>query len=236
MWSYFLVLVLLVVATTAPDPELTAMLDRAAVCIRLEVNRPPSHEPSRLDDWFLKAGRGSQPRSAPVPFFPEVHEELTKSWMAPFMARSARPFPPSSLPSTAGLPGGTRALPRWRERSRCTCAHKRVRHPASSLSPTTHLASSQESAVRGRNNSPRTSSQSHLGPREFGKDASERAAFCTIQRYSPSLHLHRYVNCAFGAACTTSGGVAYAAQPISLAHTHNSTRLGDLVRQTTSQV
>ncbi len=91
-------------------------------------------------------------------------------------------------------------------------------HPASSLSPTTHLASSQESAVRGRNTSPRTSSQSHLGPREFGKDTSERAAFCTIQPYSPLLHL------------------AHAAQPVSLAHTHNSTRLGDSVCQATSQV
>ncbi len=77
-----------VVATAAPDPELTAMLARAAVSIGLEVNRPPSPEPSRLDDWFLRAGRGSQPRPAPVPFFPEVHEELTRSWMAPFTARS----------------------------------------------------------------------------------------------------------------------------------------------------
>ncbi len=49
-----------VVATAAPDPELTAMLARAAVSIGLEVNRPPSPEPSRLDDWFLGAGRGSQ--------------------------------------------------------------------------------------------------------------------------------------------------------------------------------
>ncbi len=47
-----------VVATAAPDPELTAMLARAAVSIGLEVNRPPSPEPSRLDDWFLGAGRG----------------------------------------------------------------------------------------------------------------------------------------------------------------------------------
>ncbi len=77
-----------VVATAAPDPELTAMLARAAVGIGLEVNRLPSPEPSRLDDWFLGAGRGSQPRPAPVPFFPEVHEELTSSWMAPFTARS----------------------------------------------------------------------------------------------------------------------------------------------------
>ncbi len=77
-----------VVATATPDPELMAMLARATVSIRLEVNRPPSPEPSRLDDWFLGAGRGSQPYSAPVPFFPEVHEELTKLWMAPFMSRS----------------------------------------------------------------------------------------------------------------------------------------------------
>ncbi len=77
-----------VVATAAPDPELTAMLAWAAMSIGLEVNRPPSPEPSWLDNWFLGAGRGSQPRSAPVPFFPEVHEELTKSWMAPFTARS----------------------------------------------------------------------------------------------------------------------------------------------------
>ncbi len=49
----------------------TAMLAWAAVSIGLEVNRPPSPEPSRLDDWFLGAGCGSQPRSAPVPFFPK---------------------------------------------------------------------------------------------------------------------------------------------------------------------
>ncbi len=48
-----------------------------------------------------------------------------------------------------------------------------VRRPASSLSPTTHFASSQESTVRGRHSSPRTSGQSLLGPREFGEDASE---------------------------------------------------------------
>ncbi len=37
---------------------------------------------------------------------------------------AARPPPPSSLPSTAEWPGGTRAFPRWRARSRCTCAHE----------------------------------------------------------------------------------------------------------------
>ncbi len=110
------------------------MLARAAVSIGLEVNRPPSPEPSRLDDWFLGAGRGSQPRSTPVPFFPEVHEELTKSWMAPFTARSRSSA--SSILTTldggvargyAGIPQVERAIavhlcPRnaatWRNRPR----------------------------------------------------------------------------------------------------------------------
>ncbi len=62
-----------------------------------------------------------------------------------------------------------------------------VRRPASSLSPTTHFASSQESTVRGRHSSPRTSGQSRSGPSEFGEDASERTAFCAIHPYSLSL-------------------------------------------------
>ncbi len=470
-----------VVATAAPDPELTAMLARAAVSIGLEVNRPPSPEPSRLDDWFLGAGRGSQPRPAPVPFFPEVHEELTSSWMAPFTARSRSSA--SSVLTTldggvargyAGIPQVERAVavhlcPRnaatWRNRPRLpskackltaalaakaysaagqaasalhamailqvhqakalkqvhegstdpglmqelrtatdfalratkvtarslgkamstmvvqehhlwlnlaemkdvdkACfldapisqgglfgdtvegfaqqfsavqqqteaiqhilprrdapstaapgarpqsARRRGRPPASSRAappqaesthrpvrrasrrslspgsrrsgpdagnpemlefalsqetartapllppeegreenllfrfvsvpplvqgPTTHFASSQESTVRGRHSSPRTSGQSRSGPREFGEDASERTAFCAIHPYSLSLHHHRYVDCAVGAACTASGGVAHAAQPVSLAHAHNSTRLRDSVRQATSQV
>ncbi len=123
-----------VVATAAPDPELMAMLARAAVSIGLEVNRPPSPEPSRLDDWFLGAGHGSQPRPAPVPFFPEVHEELTSSWMAPFTARSRSSA--SSVLTTldggvargyAGIPQVERAVPlhlcprnaaTWRNRPR----------------------------------------------------------------------------------------------------------------------
>ncbi len=93
-----------------------------------------------------------------------------------------------------------------------------------------------KSAVRGCSTSPRTSSQSRLGPREFGKDASERAAYCTIQPYSPSLHYQRYVNYAVVASYMASEGLAHGAQPVSLAHAHNSTWLRDSVRQATSQV
>ncbi len=109
-----------VVATAAPDPELMAMLARAAVSIGLEVNRPHSPEPSRLDDWFLGAERGC----TPVPFFPEVHEELTSSWMAPFTARSRSSASSVLTTLDSGVAGGMWAFPRWRERSRCTCAHK----------------------------------------------------------------------------------------------------------------
>ncbi len=123
-----------VVANAATDPELTAMLARAAVSFGLEVNRPPSPKPSWLEDCFFGAGRDSQPRSTPVPFFPEVHEEVTKSWMAPFTARS--PSSASSILTTlnggvargyAGIPQVERAItvhlcPRnaatWRNRPR----------------------------------------------------------------------------------------------------------------------
>ncbi len=37
---------------------------------------------------FSERGAAHNRRPAPVPFFPEVHEELTSSWMAPFTARS----------------------------------------------------------------------------------------------------------------------------------------------------
>ncbi|MGL4352594.1 MAG: hypothetical protein ACRCTP_01370, partial [Aeromonas popoffii] len=49
-------------------------------------HRPPQR--SRLDTWYLGSERDSKPRPAPVPFFPEVHEELSKSWNAPLTARS----------------------------------------------------------------------------------------------------------------------------------------------------
>jgi hypothetical protein len=71
-----------------PDPELSVMLKRAAEAVGLEWNPPPCPAQSRLDDWYLGAGRaGSQP-AAPVPFFPEVHGELTRSWTAPFTAEN----------------------------------------------------------------------------------------------------------------------------------------------------
>ncbi len=130
------------------------MLARAAVSIGLEVNRPPSPEPSRLDDWFLGAGRGSQPRSTPVSFFPEVHEELMKSWMAPFTARSRSSA--SSILTTldggvargyAGIPQVERAIAvHLCPRNAATCRN-RPRLPSKACKLTAALAAKAYSAA-----------------------------------------------------------------------------------------
>ncbi len=96
--------------------------------IGLEVNRPPSPEPSRLDDWFLGARRGSQPRSTPVPFFPEVHEELTKSWMAPFTARSRSSASSVLTTLDGGVARGYAGIPQGGESGRGALVPTKRRH------------------------------------------------------------------------------------------------------------
>ncbi len=89
------------VALPESDPELTAMLSRAAESIGLLYRlKPPSPECSRLDDWFLGA-QAEHRQPPPVPFFPEVHEEVTRSWRAPFSARN-RPSASSVLTTLDG--------------------------------------------------------------------------------------------------------------------------------------
>ncbi len=144
-----------VVTTAATDPELTAIIGRAVVSIGVEVNRPPSSEPSRLDDWFLGVGRGSQPPSAPVPFSPEVHEELTNLWMAPFMARSRSSV--SSVLTTldggaargyAGIPQMERERSRWQLWPRNAATWKnRPRLPSKACKLTATLKAKAYSAV-----------------------------------------------------------------------------------------
>ncbi len=76
------------------------MLSRAAESIGLHYRRPPSPERSRLDDWFLGA-QAERRQPPPVPFFPEVHEEVTRSWKAPFSAWN-RPSASSVLTTLDG--------------------------------------------------------------------------------------------------------------------------------------
>ncbi len=62
------------------------MLAWAAESVGLEWRPPPCPEPSRLDDWFLGVPRAGSQGPTLVPFFPEVHDELTGMLMAPFTA------------------------------------------------------------------------------------------------------------------------------------------------------
>ncbi len=75
------------VALPESDPGLTVMLSRAAESVGLHWRPSPSPECSRLYDWFLgvQADHWQPPQ---VPFFLEVHEEVTRSWRAPFSARN----------------------------------------------------------------------------------------------------------------------------------------------------
>ncbi len=112
-----------VAAAAESDPELTAVLSRAAARSGLEACTPPSPEPSRWDDWLLGTGCGSRPRPAPVPFFPEVHEELMKWWTAPFYGQKRLVcLLHPRYPRWQGGYGVRRHFPRWRVRLQCTCA------------------------------------------------------------------------------------------------------------------
>ncbi|ROK16092.1 hypothetical protein DPX16_22710 [Anabarilius grahami] len=68
------------------DAELFRILSKAVEELDLEWAPPEEPSRSRLDEWFLP-GRRQAPRQRSAPFFPEVHEELTKSWRAPYSAR-----------------------------------------------------------------------------------------------------------------------------------------------------
>ncbi|KAI2665750.1 hypothetical protein H4Q32_022839 [Labeo rohita] len=93
------------------DAEMAAALKRAAKEIGVVWVPPPSPEPSRLDDWFLGSGRDSRPRSSPVPFFPEVHEELESPWKAPLSARSRHVISPSLTTLDGGPARGYTEVP-----------------------------------------------------------------------------------------------------------------------------
>ncbi len=94
------------------DPEMVAMLARAVESVGLEWRPPPCPEPSRLDDWFLGVARAGSQGPTLVPFFPEVHDDLTGTWTAPFTARN-RSSDSSSLATLDGgaAPGYTEVPP-----------------------------------------------------------------------------------------------------------------------------
>ncbi len=113
-----------VVALSEPDPEMTAMLSRAAENVGLVWNPPPRPDPSRLDEWFLGGGRAGSQRPPPVPFFPEVHEELQDRGRHLSLPETNLVAPPPSPPSMVGLLWGTRASPRCSGLWPCNCVQQ----------------------------------------------------------------------------------------------------------------
>ncbi len=74
------------VAKAGMDAELLRVLSKAVEELGLEWSPPEEPSCSRLDEWFLP-GRRQAPQQRPLPFFPEVHDELTRSWRSPYSAR-----------------------------------------------------------------------------------------------------------------------------------------------------
>ncbi len=66
--------------------ELMRVLSKAVQ--ELELTWSPPEEPvrSKLDSWYFRSTRKADSRAS-VPFFPDVHEQLVKTWTAPQSAR-----------------------------------------------------------------------------------------------------------------------------------------------------
>ncbi len=89
---------------SASSPDMDADLFRvlSSTVEELGLEWSPPEEPSRshLDDWFLP-GRRQAPRQQASPFFPEVHDQITRSWRAPYLS-SLRVSSSSTLTSVNG--------------------------------------------------------------------------------------------------------------------------------------
>ncbi|XP_077058206.1 uncharacterized protein LOC143710852 [Siphateles boraxobius] len=76
---------------TNSDAEMLRILTQTVADLELEWAAPAEPPRSRLDGWFLP-GHQQAPRHKPAPFFPEVHEELTKAWRTPYSTRGPAVF------------------------------------------------------------------------------------------------------------------------------------------------
>lgn len=66
-----------------------AVLYPAASAVGLEMACPPEPRPDCLDGCYVGVKKKAKASRPPVPFFPEVHRELTQAWKAPFSARTS---------------------------------------------------------------------------------------------------------------------------------------------------
>ncbi len=82
------------------DEELIRIMTKAVNKLGLEWSLPEEPSRSRLNKCFLP-GRHKALRRCSFPFFSEVHDELTKSWHAPYSSR-IRPSASVALTSVDG--------------------------------------------------------------------------------------------------------------------------------------
>ncbi len=82
------------------DEELIRIMTKVVNELGLEWSSPEEPSRSRLDEWFLP-GCHQAPCQRLSPFFPEVHDELTKSWCATYSSR-IRPSASGALTSVDG--------------------------------------------------------------------------------------------------------------------------------------
>ncbi len=66
--------------------ELMRVLSKAVQELELTWNPPEEPVRSKLDSWYFRSTRKADSRAS-VPFFPDVHEHLVKTWSAPQSAR-----------------------------------------------------------------------------------------------------------------------------------------------------
>ncbi|RXN29582.1 guanylate cyclase 2G-like protein [Labeo rohita] len=70
------------------DEELVKILSEAVQDLGLDWSPPEQPTKNRLDMRYLQSGRQVAAPQRPAPFFPEVHEEISRSWRSPYSARA----------------------------------------------------------------------------------------------------------------------------------------------------
>ncbi len=74
------------------DVELLSVLSKAVDELGFEWAPPAEPARSRLYEWFLQSDRGRiDAPQRPGPFFPEMHDEIKKSWNMPLTSRVHNP-------------------------------------------------------------------------------------------------------------------------------------------------
>ncbi len=70
-----------------PQEELIRVMNKAVQELELSWNPPEEPAKSKLDSWYCRSSRRQVDTRTLVPFFPDIHDQLVKTWSAPQSAR-----------------------------------------------------------------------------------------------------------------------------------------------------